>query len=236
MNNYPPVLILAGGLGTRINSVYPDISKYLVPINGKPFALHQLHLLKKMGFYEIILCVGYKKELIQELLGDGKDLGLHIQYSDDGDQQLGTGGAIKKASQLVSSSFGVLYGDSYLDFNFNLVFQAFLKSKKLGLMTIYHNKNKLGKSNVIIKNHEIIAFDKEKQIPNMEYIDYGFSLFSKDAFNNFNKTSFDLSSVVKKLIEKKELAIYEIDHRFYEAGTLSAINELEKLLKNITQP
>lgn len=227
MTNFPPVLILAGGLGTRIQSVYPNIPKYLVPVNGVPFALHQLRLLKKMGFHEIVLCVGYKKECIIDLLGDGKKLGLTIHYSAE-EQPLGTGGAIKKASQLVSSPFGVLYGDSYLDFDFSPVFQAFLESKKLGLMTVFHNKNKWVKSNVVVKNNEIVKFDKEKQVPEMEYIDYGFSLFSEKAFNDFNKVSFDLSDVVKKLIARQELSAYEIENQFYEVGTREGIKALEK--------
>jgi len=231
-NNYPPVLILAGGLGTRIADAYPDIPKYLVPLNGVPFAIQQLRLLKKMGFNEIILCVAYKKELIKALLGDGKKLGLHIQYCEDDDQQLGTGGAIKKAAQLVSSPFAVLYGDSYLDFDFLPVFQAFLNSKKSGLMTVYHNKNKWGKSNVVISNGEIIAFDKENQTPEMAFIDYGFSLYSGTVFSCFKERYFDLSDVTKKLVHDKNLAVYEINHRFYEAGTVESIADLERYLHN----
>lgn len=230
-NNYPPVLILAGGLGTRISHAYPNIPKYLVPINDEPFALHQLRLLKKMGFNEIVLCVGYKKELIKTLLGDGKALGLRIQYSEDSDQPLGTGGAIKKAAQLVSSPFAVLYGDSYLDFDFKPVFHTFLDSQKSGLMTVYHNKNLLGKSNVAIKNNEVIFFDKENQTPDMDYIDYGFSLYSDTVFNCIKETSFDLSIVVKKLVRDKNLIAYEINHRFYEAGTVDGITDLEALLQ-----
>jgi NDP-sugar pyrophosphorylase family protein len=231
-NNYPPVLILCGGLGTRVRNIYPDLPKYLIPIHGEPFAYHQLRLLKKMGFCEIVLCVGYKKEMIKNSLGDGSSFGLQIQYSEENsDKLLGTGGAIKKAVKLVSSPFAVLYGDSYLNFDFDPVFQKFLSSKKLGLMTIFHNKNQLGKSNVVFKNHEIISFDKEKSSSDMEYIDYGFSLFHSDAFNEIDKTAFDLSDIVKKLISEKNLVGYEIDHQFYEAGTIEGKNELEKNLR-----
>lgn len=230
MDKFPPVLILAGGLGTRIRDHFPETPKYLVPINGEPFALHQLRLLKKMGFNEIILCVGHKKEPIQKLISDGKQLGLNIRYSEDDENSAGTGGAIKKAAQLVSSPFCVIYGDSYLEFDFQPVYKAFLASKKKALMTVFHNKNELGKSNVGIKDGKIIKFDKENQSSDMEYIDFGFSLFSADAFHELKDTSFDLSKIIKILISKNELENYIVNYRFYEVGSINGIDELGKHL------
>lgn len=232
-DNYPTVFILAGGLGTRISKSYPDVPKYLVPVNGEPFAFHQLRLLKKMGFHDVVLCVGYKQDMIKKSLSQGEEFGLRISYSEEVDELLGTGGAIKKAIQSISSQsipFAVLYGDSYLNFEFNPVFEFFLNSEKEGLMTVYRNKNKFDKSNVIFKNNNITCFDKKNQTAEMEYIDYGFSLYMPSVFDAFDEKSFDLSDVVQKLIASKSLAGFEINQRFYEIGTIEGKRDFENAL------
>lgn len=224
----PPILILAGGLGTRIHSITNGRPKYLMPINNEPFALYQLRLLKKMGFKEIVLCVGHGHDAIMQLLGDGQPLELNIRYSFDGDELLGTGGAIKKASVLTDSPFCVLYGDSYLDFDFTPVFQAFLNSKKSGMMTIFRNDNQWDKSNIEMESNQIVHYDKKNQTAKMHYVDFGFSLFLKDAFSCNIKTPFDLSVIFQELIKQKKLAAFEMFERFYEVGTPASRREFEE--------
>jgi NDP-sugar pyrophosphorylase family protein len=230
MTSFPPVLILAGGFGTRISNKYPNIPKFLVPINNVPFAFYQLRLLKKMGFSDVILCVGYKKELIKKLIKNGANFGLHIEYSEDEEQPLGTGGAIKKASRHISSPFCVIYGDSYLEFDFAKAYQTFIFSKKKALMTIFHNRNEQEKSNILMENNEIILFDKVNQNLDMEYIDYGFQIFSSDIFENYKNNIFDLSDPVKKLIAEKQMATHEVYNCFFEIGSLEGICALENYL------
>ena len=106
-------LILAGGQGTRIREITKDeISKVMLPVNGKPFLYYILMYLKKEGIKDVILCVGYKKEKIKEYFKDGSGLGLKITYSDE-DVPLGTAGAIKNAEKfIISDTFFLLNGDT----------------------------------------------------------------------------------------------------------------------------
>src|SRR6476646_1864798 len=103
-----PVVILAGGLATRLRPLTEKIPKALVEVAGKPFLEHQIHLLKQSGISEIILCVGYLGEMIEQRYGDGETLGVRIRYSFDGPKLLGTGGAIKRASALLPEAFFIL--------------------------------------------------------------------------------------------------------------------------------
>jgi NDP-sugar pyrophosphorylase family protein len=91
-----PVVILAGGLATRLRPLTEKIPKSLVEVAGRPFLEHQIALLRKNGITEIFLCVGYLGQMIEALFGNGKQHGVRIAYSYDGDKLLGTGGAIKK--------------------------------------------------------------------------------------------------------------------------------------------
>lgn len=226
-----PVIILAGGLATRLRPITETIPKALVEVAGKPFILHQLEYLKKQGLSKIVLSIGYLGEMIREVIGDGSQLGLEIQYSFDGKILLGTGGAIKKALPMLGNSFFVLYGDSFLPINFSEVGSAFLDSHKKGLMTVLKNENQWDTSNVIYENGQIIEYNKKTITPPMLYIDYGLGVLKSDVLSSYPlNTPFDLSDVYNQLSLQGQLAGFEVFQRFYEIGSLVGIQETENYL------
>jgi len=87
-------LVLVGGLGTRLKSVYSEGPKAMAPIRGKPFLDHLLRGLARAGFVDVVLCVGYRHEPIREFFGDGSRIGLNLHYSIER-ELLGTAGAIR---------------------------------------------------------------------------------------------------------------------------------------------
>ena len=92
------VVILAGGLGTRLRSVAPDTPKALVPVAGEPFIERQFELLKKNGLKEVLLCIGFQGDQIERHVGDGSRFGMRVKYSyEDPKALLGTGGALLNA-------------------------------------------------------------------------------------------------------------------------------------------
>jgi NDP-sugar pyrophosphorylase family protein len=106
------VVILAGGLGTRLGAVTRTLPKPMVPVRGVPYLEHQLRLLARHGLTDIVLLTGYLGEQIEEDFGDGGRLGLRIRYSRE-PQPLGTGGALREANT-AGRVLLVIYGDSYL--------------------------------------------------------------------------------------------------------------------------
>ena len=88
-----PVVILAGGLATRLRPITERIPKALVEVGGQPFIAHQLRLLKSRGIQYAVISAWYKGEMIREYVGDGNRFGMDVQYVFDGDHPLGTGGA-----------------------------------------------------------------------------------------------------------------------------------------------
>ena len=106
-------VLLAGGLGTRLQSVVNDRPKPLADVCGKPFMEYLILELKKHGITDLVLAVGYKGEMIEEYFGDGKQLGVNIEYSYE-KEQLGTAGAIKNAGCYIKESeFFVLNADTF---------------------------------------------------------------------------------------------------------------------------
>jgi MurNAc alpha-1-phosphate uridylyltransferase len=225
-----PFIILAGGLATRLHPITITIPKALIDVSGKPFICHQLDLLNNNGIDHVILCVGHLGNLIEEKLGN-KYKNIKINYSYDGDKLLGTGGAIKKAIKNINSEFGVLYGDSYLPINYKDVICHFKKYDKGGLMTVYKNNNNFDISNIIFKNGEILEYNKKVINDQMKYIDYGFSIFSKSSFE-IEDQIFDLSKIIIRLIEMKQLIGFEVNERFYEIGSFNGLKDLELKLQS----
>lgn len=226
-----PVAILAGGLATRLMPLTETIPKALIDINGEPFVAHHLRLLHAHQIERVVMCVGHLGEMIRERIGGGEDFGLQIEYSFDGSKLLGTAGAIKKALPLLGEAFFVLYGDSYLDFDYRNAQSIFESSGKLALMTIYRNEGRWDTSNVEYTNGVIRAYDKQRPTASMHYIDYGLGLFRQSSFEMVPQDEpYDLAVVYQRLLERGELAGFEVSQRFYEVGSPEGIEETRRYL------
>lgn len=232
-----PVAILAGGLATRLRPLTEKMPKVLLPVAGKPFLAHQLELLKTQGITKVVLCLGHLGELVQKEFGKGADFGIELDYSFDGPTLLGTGGAIRRALPQLGSEFFVLYGDSYLTVPFAPIAAFFEKSGKSGLMTVYRNEGLYDTSNVVFREGEIVVYDKKTRLREMRHIDYGLSLFRASVFEEWPPgQSFDLADVMRKLVGNQDLAGFEVRERFYEIGSPSGLEELQKKLNGKIEP
>ena len=224
-----PVVILAGGMATRLRPLTEKIPKSMIQVARRPFIEHQLLFLKEQGVSRVVICIGYLGEMIKGFVGSGSRYGLNITYVEDGDFPLGTGGAIMKALPVLKEEFFILYGDSFLPISFHRVHEAYVKSKTLGLMTIYRNKGQLDKSNVQILDGGLIDYDKNIENVSMDYIDYGLSVINPSAFAEFkNDVVFDLAVVFQSLSKLNQLRGYEVFERFYEIGSISGLSDAEK--------
>jgi len=230
-----PVAILAGGLATRLRPATEKIPKALLRVSGEPFLVHQLRLLYSKGFRKIVLCVGYLGELIEEKIGDGKRLGLQIDYSFDGPTLLGTGGALKRAISKLGDQFLVIYGDSYMPVDYAAVVEAFVRSEKPALMTVFENEGRWDASNVWFEEGEIHRYHKKERTSQMRHIDYGISVLTAGVFAAFpDNAPFDVADLYSRLVSEKQMAAYEVKQRFYEIGSAEGLAELDALLRNNT--
>ena len=228
-----PVAILAGGLATRLRPITQTIPKALVDVAGKPFVAWQLEYLYAQGVRDVVLCVGYLGEMIQDVIGSGELFGLQVRYSFDGSQLLGTGGALKKALPLLGNHFFVLYGDSYLPVDFSVVQDAYLQSGHPALMTILRNSDRWDKSNVLFGDGQLIEYNKRAPRPEMAHIDYGLGLVSNDVYSAYpDDGPFDLADVYQDLSVKGQLASLEVYQRFYEIGSHGGLKEAEDYFLN----
>jgi NDP-sugar pyrophosphorylase family protein len=202
-------------------------------VAGQPFLAHQLQSLRNNRITEVILCVGHLGEKIENEFGDGSKSGLKIRYSYDGPALLGTGGAIRRALPHLPESFFVLYGDSYLPIHYQSVANAFVKSGRNALMTVFANQDAWDKSNVWFEDGEIKLYSKQRRLPQMRHIDYGLSVCRRSLFeSSVEEEVFDLAALFESLSEKGELGGFEVNQRFYEIGSHRGLAELDQLLRD----
>jgi N-acetyl-alpha-D-muramate 1-phosphate uridylyltransferase len=228
-----PVAILAGGLATRIRPITEKLPKALLNIAGKPFIFHQLDLLRNQGVDRVVLCLGHLAEQVVAAVGNGRQFGLAIEYSFDGRELLGTGGALKQALPLLGDSFFVLNGDSYLRCSLTGIQTAFEVAQRPALMTVLRNDGQWDRSNVIFRNGEVIEYDKTALRSEMTHIDFGMSVLSSSIFSPYRETRIiDLADICRALSRIGQLAAVEVFERFYEVGSPQGIRETETYLSH----
>ena len=229
-----PVAILAGGLATRLRPITSTIPKALVAIDGTPFAELQADLLAGQRVSRVVWLVGYRGEQIESTLGDGSRWAMQFEYLYDGPMLLGTGGAVKRALPLLGDAFFVMYGDSYLECDFQAVETAFRKSGRAALMSVFRNDGQFDASNIEFTDGQIVRYDKRTLTPAMHHIDYGLGAFTARAFETYpDGGTFDLATVYQDLLARGEVAAFEVDSRFYEIGSPEGAAETERHIREM---
>lgn len=227
-----PVAVLAGGLGTRMTTLTgTSLPKVLVKVAGRPFIDFKLAELAAQGIERVVLLLGHAAPRVMEYVGDGRRFGLSIDYSLDGEEPRGTGGAVRKALPLLGERFWVTYGDSYLRAPMRTIEDEFVSSGTDGVMVVIRNRNEWDQSNTKVEDGLVVDYWKGAPEGTFEYADYGLSLFRREAFAGMEGGEpLDLGEVVGLLIEKRNLSAFETDLRFYHIGDPEAFRETEDFL------
>ncbi len=219
-------IILAGGRGNRLKPITDYVPKSLVPIKNIPIIEWQIKYLKKFGISEVIICSGYKTEMIEDYLKNRK-LGIKITFSIE-NKPLGTGGAIKKAgNKIKEKSFLVINGDIITNIDLK---QLLKKENSIASIQL---KSKFG----ILQTDQdkIIKFDEKKEIPDI-WMNAGIYYLNKEIINDLpnigdiEKTVFPNFAKKEKLftIKFKNIKWFSIDS-FKDMEECSSV--IEKIIK-----
>ena len=224
---------MAGGYGTRLDSLTRNLPKPMVPVSGRPFLEHLLNLLKSWEITEILLCTGYLSHKIQDYFGDGSGFGLDIAYSVE-DRLLGTGGALKLAESHLAPEFLLVNGDTYLAIDYDDFTICFKGSNKMGMVAAYDNSSKKFKVNTALdRDRNVIAYSKTRVTLSMRYTDAGVQLFRREILKLIPPgclVSLE-NDIFHRLIDKGELGAYITSERFYDIGTLAELKIFEEALQ-----
>lgn len=192
-------IILAGGLGTRLQSVLKDVPKPMADIHGKPFLWYLLVFLQKGGITKVILSVGYQQTFIKDYFQDSF-LGMEIVYSCE-EKLLGTGGAIRKAlAYTTEKAVMVLNGDTFFNFSIEKLYEIHTKSSSkvtLGLKPM-QNFDRYGS---VEMTDSVVTMFEEKKFKQHGLINAGAYLMNRDIFGIYD-VSKEIFSFEKDFLEE----------------------------------
>lgn len=238
MTGVAQVVVLAGGLGTRMRPRTESLPKFLLPVLGRPFAGWLLPHLARSGFDEAVLCTGHLGEQVRGYVDDGSAFGLRVRYSDDGRSLRGTGGALCEALPLLSETFVVTYGDSFLPFDYRAPL-ADLRANPgaLGAMAVYEpspeeRAEALEPPNARVREGMVVTYDKSCQEPGLTHIDYGAmalrrAVVEERVARRAGRAELSLSELQADLANRGRMVATAALRRYFEIGSERGLRALE---------
>lgn len=211
-------IILAGGFGTRLQSVVADVPKPMAMIQNKPFLEHILHYLKKNGISRVILSVGYKHDIIEDYFKHSF-AGITIDYVIE-DEPLGTGGAILKAwPDLKEDHVFVINGDTFFNVELKDLLANHIKHQSELTLSLKPMENFDRYGSVEIDDcYKVIDF-KEKEFILKGNINGGIYVLNKNLFESFKlPTKFSFEEFMQENIDELNIYASIVNNYFIDIG------------------
>ena len=223
------VVILAGGLGTRMSELTKTIPKPMVKINNKPILIHIMKHFSKAGFNEFYIALGYKGNVIKSFFKKNK-FKWKINLIETGKNTM-TGGRLKRMQKyLKDDSFFMTYGDGISNVNLKKLLKFHKKNKKIATLTAVRPPARFG--SIKIKGNLVKVF-KEKSKLDEGWINGGFFVFEPNIFKYIkNDKTFLEKEPLESISKKKELFAYKHQGFWQCMDTKRDKDLIEKLLKN----
>lgn len=204
----------------------------MIRLNGKPFLEYIIQLLKENGVKKILILTGYKSKNIIKYFGDGKKMGIKIQYS-LGKLGWKTGKRLKIALSLLNDHFLLLYSDNYWPLNLKKMTNFYAAIRKPAMITIYSNKDKFTNNNIFINDKSLVQkYDQSRTNKRLNGVDIGYFILNKKIVLKIpdQNVSFE-HRIIPSLIRKKQLVGFVTSHKYYSIGRMERLTSTENFLK-----
>jgi mannose-1-phosphate guanylyltransferase len=229
------VVILAGGLGTRLWPLTRTGPKPMVLVAGVPYLEHQVRLLQKQSIEDIVMLTGYLGEQIENYFGDGGRWGMSIKYSREL-QPLGTAGALRQAETLLAQTFVLIYGDSYLPVRYADCHDRLLDTGALCSVAAYDNESgdTMVKSNIDLDSSGYVTVYEKDSDRHLRYVEAGVLAMRKECIGLIppaGAVSLE-KEIFPQLIANKQLVAWLTRQRFYDIGTPERLRVITDFLSH----
>ena len=228
------VFILAGGEGTRLRPYTYTTPKPMLRVGGKPILEYVIRNVKRAGFENIVLTVGYLHEQIEEYFGDGSKFGVSIEYLVE-DEKMNTAGSILPYKGKIENSFLVLMGDHLTNIDLDELFRRHKENVKDGAIATIALKevNSITEYGVVktdeSTNSVVQLLEKPK---NTQKINVAIYAFEPEVFNFIKEKEDFAKNVFPRLLEnKKKVGYYLFDDVWFDVGRVSDYERLDEIMK-----
>lgn len=239
-------MILAAGLGTRLKPFTNTTPKALVPILGKPVIEHVILKLKNNGFNEVIINIHHFGDQIIDFIKSKNNFNIRIEFSDERDKLLDTGGAIKKASWFLNPDESILIhnADILSDVDLSSVYNSHIKYKSMATLVVSERKTSRylffdGNNNlkgwVNEKNRKTISSSDYNPLEHHKLAFFGIHVLSGDAIS-FMKSFPDKFSIIDfylSICDTNSVHAYTANDKYMvDVGKLESLKKAEEFLKS----
>lgn len=197
-------VILAGGLGTRLQPYTTFLPKPMLPLGEKPILEHLIGWSRKNGVKSIVLCVSYLRKTIEDYFEDGKKFRVSIEYAIS-NRPLATAGQLKTAENFIDDTFVCMYGDSIYGFNLNSMIKQHKRKKSFVTMSLHEYKTNLPYGVIeTSKNNRVVKWNEKPEIK--VNINMGCYVMEPEVMSLIPKNKpYGMDGVINKAMSKKKL-------------------------------
>jgi len=232
-----PVVLLVGGMGTRLQSVLPVTPKSLAPVGDAPFLQLLVRQLRSQGLRRLIMCTGHLAEQVENEFSDGHKWGVEISYSRES-RPLGTAGAVKFAEPYLTpaSDFLVMNGDSFLELDFRQLVRFHRERDGLISMAVRRVSDARRYGTVQLDTHNrIVGFREKMEAPVPGLVNGGVYVFNHSILRHIPDGPASLEKdVFPKLLDH---GVYALEQRgmFIDIGTPEDYARAQTLCQSLYQ-
>ncbi|MEM2963166.1 MAG: nucleotidyltransferase family protein [Candidatus Anstonellales archaeon] len=222
--------VLCGGKGTRLRPLTYAVPKPMLPVGRKPILEFVLANLKRNGFNDVTLAVGYLKEHIKNYFGDGSKFGVRIDYLEEASES-GTAGCILPAKSKIKDTFLVVMGDHLTNANLRELYEHHRKNNPLATIGLKRQGMPLeyGIAKVNETNNQILSFEEKPILENL--VNAGIYVFEPEIFDYISQGSDFARDVFPLLLKKKKkLLAYIFDDYWMDIGRMEDYESVHRIM------
>lgn len=221
------VVLMVGGLGTRLRPLTEKIPKPMLKVGNKPILETIIEGFKDSGFVHFILCVNYKKEIIQSYFQNGEAFGVHIEYIEE-TKRMGTAGSLSLLKDKLKEPFFVMNGDLLTQINFENLLDFHVETDSLATMCVREYEYQIPFGVIETDHHSLVSI-KEKPFKK-EYVNAGIYMLNPETLTMIPTDQFyDMPNLFNQVIaQKRKASVFPIREYWMDIGQIADYEQANK--------
>jgi len=227
------VVLMVGGLGTRLRPLTEHTPKPMLKVGNKPILETIIEGFRNHGFVNFVLCVNYKKEVIQSYFQNGVAFGVNIEYIEE-TKRLGTAGALSLLKDEVTEPIFVMNGDLLTQVNFSQLLNFHLETNSLGTMCVREYEYQIPFGVIETNEHQLLSI-QEKPLKK-EFVNAGIYMLSPEALKMIPHYEFyDMPELFNAIIQKNKIAsVFPVREYWMDIGRLTDYEQANKDYESVS--